>query len=351
MLIPSIRRWTMVFASQFALAMATALLLGASFPATAQEARPGYRLMETVPVSGDGFWDYLSVDSDARRLYISHENHMSVMDTDTYAMVGEIGDTKIVHGAALAPELGRGFTSNGGTNTVTIFDLKTLKPLGTANTGKGTDAIIYDSASRRVFTFNGEAGTSTVIDGASGAVVGTIELGGRPEFAVADGAGHVYNNLEDKSTEIEIDSHTLKITNRWPLAPCEGPSGVAMDQEHRRLFIGCHNKLMAIMNSDTGKVIATVPIGQGVDANAFDPGTQLAFSSNGDGTLTVVHEDSPDNYTVIENAATKRSARTMAVDLRTHNVFLAAADLGPPAKGQRWPSVKPGTFVILVVGR
>jgi DNA-binding beta-propeller fold protein YncE len=347
----SARNRRLRFSTHLALTLALFVLPGNSFSANAQNSLSGYHVIKTVPVGGDGFWDYMSIDSDARRLYISHGNHITVMDTDSYGIVGEIDDTKMVHGAALAPDLGRGFTSNGGTNTATIFELKTLKPLGTAETGKGPDAVIYDPASHRAFTFNGEAGTSTVIDGASGAVVGTIDLGGRPEFAVADGEGHVYNNLEDKSIELEIDSHTLKINHRWPLAPCESPSGVAMDKEHRRLFVGCHNKMMAIVNADTGKVVATVPIGQGVDANAFDPGTQLAFSSNGDGSLTVVHEDSPNKYTLVENVTTKKSARTMAIDLKTHTAFLAAADLGPPAKGQRWPSIKPGSFVILVVAK
>jgi len=345
------RRRVMLVAGRVAVT-AAAILFAASFSwLLAQEHASGYHVAQTIPVSGDGFWDYLSVDSAARRLYISHGTHVAVMDTDTYTVVGDIPDTQGVHGVAVAADLGRGFTSNGGTNTVTIFDLKTLKTLGTAATGKGTDAIIYDPASKRVFTFNGQAGSSTVIDAASGAVVGTIELGGRPEFAVADGNGHVYNNLEDKSIELEIDSRTLKITNQWPLAPCDSPSGVAMDREHRRLFVGCHNRMMAVVNADTGKVVATVPIGQGVDANRFDPGPQLAFSSNGDGTLTVVHEDSPDKYTVIDNVPTKRGARTMALDLKTHNIFLATAELGPPANGQRWPSVKPGTFVILLVSK
>lgn len=333
-----------------ALTTTAVFLLVCSLRSVAQEGS-GYHVIKTVPVAGDGFWDYLSIDSAARRLYISHGTHVAVMDTDTYAIVGDIPDTEGVHGVALATDLGRGFTSNGGTNTVTIFDLKTLKTLGTAPTGNGTDGILYDPASKRVFTFNGRAGSSTVIDAEKGTVVGTIELGGRPEFAVADGEGHIYNNLEDKSIELEIDSRTLKILNQWPLAPCESPSGLAIDKEHRRLFAGCHNRMMAILNADTGKVVATVPIGQGVDANRFDPDTKLAFSSNGDGTLTVVHEDSPDKYTVVANVATKRGARTMALDRKTHNIFLDTAEFGPPVEGQRRPSLKPGSFVVLVVGR
>ncbi len=340
-----------------AVAFAAVLFVGKfSKVATAHAAASsGYHLVKTVPVSGEGGWDYLTLDSDARRFYISRGTHVAVMDTDTYAIVGDIPDTQGVHGVAIAPELGRGFTSNGRTNTITVFDLKTLATSATAITGGGPDAILYDPASRRVFTFNGRAGTATSIDAEKAGTRGisglTIDLGGRPEFAVADGAGHIYDNLEDKSLVLQIDSRSREILNRWPLEPCESPSGMAIDTQHRRLFIGCHNKLMAIMDADSGKVVATVPIGEGVDANSFDPGTQLAFASNGDGTLTVVHEDSPYKYTVVENVSTKKSARTMALDLKTHNIFLAAADFDPPAPGQQRPNMKPGTFVILVFAK
>jgi DNA-binding beta-propeller fold protein YncE len=315
----------------------------------------GYHLVKTIPVSGDGGWDYLNLDSEARRLYISRGTHVAVLDADTYSTVGDIPDTQGVHGIALAPDLGRGFTSNGSNNTVTVFDLKTLSTSATAMTGNGPDAILYDPASKRVFTFNGRAGTATALDAAKAGTRGisglTIDLGGRPEFAVADGEGHVYDNLEDKSLVLQIDARSRTILNRWPLEPCESPSGMAIDTQHRRLFIGCHNKLMAIMDADTGKVVATIPIGEGVDADSFDPGTQLAFASNGDGTLTVVHEDSPDKYTIVENVATKKSARTMALDPKTHNIFLPAADFDPPVQGQEHPSMKPGTFVILVFSK
>lgn len=334
----------------------TGVMITESVSKVAHAAGPsGYHLVKTVPVSGEGGWDYLTVDSDARRLYISRGTHVAVMDADTYAIVGDIPDTQGVHGVALAPELGRGFTSNGRTNTVTVFDLKTLATIATAITGAGPDAIVYDPASKQVFTFNGHAGTASVIDAAKAGTRGisalTIDLGSKPEFAVADGQGHIYNNLEDKSLVLQIDSRSRTILNRWSLQPCESPSGMAIDTQHRRLFIGCHNKLMAIMDADTGKVVSTVPIGEGVDANSFDPATQLAFASNGDGTLTVVHEDSPDKYTVVEDVATKKGARTMALDTKTHNIFLAAADFEPLAPGQRWPSMKPGTFVILVFSK
>jgi DNA-binding beta-propeller fold protein YncE len=268
-------------------------------------------------------------------------------------VVGDIPGTEGVHGIALAHEFGRGFTSNGRTNTVTIFDLQTLKILGTAPTGTGPDAILYDPASKRVFTFNGRGGDATAVDAATGTAAGTIALGGRPEFAVADGQGQIYNNLEDKSEVVRIDAQKLTVTARWPLAPCEEPSGMAMDTEHRRLFIGCHNRMMAVMDADTGKVLATPPIGEGVDANAFDPEAQLAFSSNGEGTLTVVHEDSPEKFTEVASVPTERGARTMALDPKTHNIFLVTAEFGPPPPPtpehpHPRPTVKPGSFMLLV---
>jgi DNA-binding beta-propeller fold protein YncE len=273
------------------------------------------------------------------------------MDIDTYAMVGDIPDTQGVHGIALAPDLGRGFTSNGRANTVTIFDLKTLKTLGTVKVGDDPDAIVYDGVTKRVFTMNGRSRDLTAIYAANGTVIGTFVLDGKPEFAVADGKGNIYVNIEDKSELRRFDALAPTIVSVWPLAPCQETSGLAMDLTNRRLFAGCHNQMMAVVDADTGKVVATPAIGQGVDANRFDPETNYAFASNGEGTLTVVHEDSPDKFTVVENVPTKRSARTMALDMKTHNIFLAAADLEPLAQGERRPRMKPGSFVILVVGK
>lgn len=323
--------------------------------ASALPARAGYHLLKKVTLGGEGFWDYLICDSANRHVFVSHGTHVIVVDADTYAVVGDIPDTQGVHGIALAPDLGRGFTSNGRSNNVTIFDLKTFKILGTVATGQNPDAIIYDPASHRVFTMNGRSGDSTAIDAATGKVAGTIPLGGKPEFATADGAGHVYVNIEDKSTVAEIDSNALTVKNVWPIAPGEEASGMAIDIAHRRLFSGCHNKVMVVMDADSGKVIATPPIGQGVDANAFDPGTGLAYSSNGDGTLTVVHEDSPDKFTVVENVSTQRGARTMALDTKTRNVFLVTAEFGPPPPAtadqpRPRPTIVPGSFTLLVFG-
>jgi DNA-binding beta-propeller fold protein YncE len=336
--------------TRFCLTVFLLFTLASAVPASA-----GYHLLKKVVLGGDGFWDYLNVDSANRHVFISRGTHVMVVDADSYAVVGDIPDTQGVHGIAIASDLGRGFTSNGRANTVTIFDLKTLKVLGTAPTGQNPDAIVYDPASHRVFTMNGRSGDSTAIDGATGAVAGTISLGGRPEFAAADGAGHVYANLEDKSMVVAIDSNALKVLNTWPLAPGDSPSGMAIDSEHHRLFSGCHNKMMTVMDADTGKVIATPAIGQGVDANGFDPGTGFAFSSNGDGTLTVVHEDSPDKFSVTENVTTQRGARTMALDTKTHNVFLVTAEFGPPPaptadQPRPRPSMVPGSFTLLVFG-
>ena len=347
----SVRNWLALLP-----AVLVALAVFAPLCASAAAASPGYHLIKKVKLGGEGFWDYLSIDSAARRLYISRGTHVMVLDADTCEVVADIPNTSGVHGIAIAPEAGRGFISDGRANQVTIFDLKTFKEIGTAKTGEGPDAIIYDPASKRAFTFNGHGNSSTAIDADTGNVAGNIDLGGGPEFAAADGQGHVYNNLEDKSVELQIDSKNLKVLNRWPLAPCESPSGLAMDTEHRRLFVGCHNKMMAILDADSGKVITTVPIGEGVDANRFDPGTQLAFSSNGDGTLTVVHEDSPDKYTVVDNVQTQKGARTMEVDPKTHNVFLVTADFGPmpadvkPGERRRPPMI-PGSFTLLVFGQ
>lgn len=315
-----------------------------------------YHVKTKFKIGGEGGWDYLIADSDARRLYVSHGSQVEVLDLDNGAVVGKIPDTPGVHGIALAPELGRGFASDGRANKVTIFDLKTLQTMGEAETGKNPDAIIYDPASKRVFTFNGGSADTTAIDAVSGKITGTLALGGRPEFATADGAGHVYVNIEDKSTVVAIDSRKLTVADPWPLAPCEEPSGMAIDVKHHRLFIGCHNKMMAVMDAKNGKVIATPPICDGVDANGFDPGTGLAFSSQGDGTLTVVHEDSPDKFSVVQNVQTQRGARTMALDLKTHNVLLSIAEYGPaPAptadRPHPRPSVVPGTFAILVVAQ
>ena len=334
-----------------AILMSAAALVG-SAAATAQ-----YQLKQKFTLGGDGGWDYLTYDHAGKRLFISRGTRVMVVDPERGTVIAEIANTAGVHGIALAQELGKGFTSNGRDNTVTVFDLKTLKETSRIKLegGENPDAILYDPASKRVFTFNGRSKNATVIDAASGTVVGNIPLDGRPEFAAADGKGMVYVNIEDKSELQSIDARKAAVVNTWPLTGCEEPSGLAMDQKNRRLFAGCHNKVMAIVNADTGIVITTVPIGDGVDANGFDSGTNLAFSSNGDGTLTVVHEDSPDKFTVVQNAATQKFARTMALNTNNHDVYLVTADIEvtPPAAGEQRPrrSMRPGSFTVLVMSQ
>jgi YVTN family beta-propeller protein len=333
------------------------LVLFQSIPLVAQTKAPSsYHIVNQFKLGGEGGWDYLIVDPEARRLYVSHSTHVLVVDADTGAILGDIPDTAGVHGIALVPELNKGYTSNGRASTVTVFDLKTLKVLKQIPVGKNPDAIIYDDASKRVFTMNGASDDTTAIDVKTDTVTGTLALGGKPEFAVTDGRGNVFVNIEDKSAIVEFDSRRLAVEANWPVAPAEEPSGLAFDRKHRRLFSVGSNKLMAVVNADTGKVLTTVPIGGGVDAAAFDPETGLVFSSNGDGTLTVVHEDSADKYSVVENVSTRRGARTMALDPKTHRVYLVTAEFGPPPaptpeRPRPRPSIVPGSFTLLVVGR
>jgi YVTN family beta-propeller protein len=297
----------------------------------------GYSIVKKIPIPGEGSWDYLSVDEGARRLYVSHGTQVEVVDVDSGAVVGNIPNTPGVHGIAVAAELGRGFVSNGKASTVTIFDLKTLKPIADVPTGQKPDAIIFDPATSRVFAFNGGSNSATAIDAATGKVAGTIDLGGGPEFAAADGNGFVYNNLEDESLVLKIDSRKLTVVQRWPTAPCASPSSMAMDRANHRLFLGCRSKVMAVMNADTGQVITTLPIGDHVDATAFDPATKLIFNSNGEGTVTVIRQDSPDKYSLVETVKTLPKAKTMALDSKTHRLFLSTAEAGQ--------------FEVLVVGR
>jgi hypothetical protein len=334
------------------LSVAVILCAGLMSRAAAPAPGPsGYHLVKTVPIPGDEGWDYLTVDSDARRVYISHGSHVVVMNADTYAIEGDIPDTQGVHGIALAPDLGRGFVSAGRANTAVIFDAKSLKTLGTAKTDANPDAIVYDAVTKRVFTLNGRGQNTTAINGADGTVAGTLALGGKPEFAVADGKGSIFVNIEDKNELVQFDAQKITETHRWPLAPCKSPSGLAMDLKNRRLFAVCDEKVMAVVNADTGKVVASPAICDGPDAAAFDPATGYAFASCGDGNLTVVHEDSPDKFSVVENVPTKRSARTMGLDLKTHNIFLPAAEFDAPAAGERRGKMKPGSFGIVVVSR
>lgn len=296
-----------------------------------------YQVVKKIPIPGQGGWDYLTVDEAGRRLYVSHGTQVEVLDVDSGQLVGTIPNTLGVHGIAVAPELGRGFVSNGQSSTVTIFDLKTMKPIADVPTGKKPDAIIYDPATSRVFAFNGGSNSTTAISADTGKVAGTVDLGGGPEFAAADGKGFVFDNLEDESVVVKIDANQLKVEQRWPTAPCSSPSSMAIDRRTRRLFLGCRSKVMAVMNADTGQVITTLPIGDHVDATAFDPASGLIFNSNGEGTVTVIHEDSPDKYSVVQTVKTLPRAKTMALDPKTHQLFLSTAESGQ--------------FEVLVVGK
>jgi DNA-binding beta-propeller fold protein YncE len=319
-------------------------------------AGPGYHVTTTYKVGGEGGWDYLNADAGARRLYVSRGTHVIVLDLDSGKNVGDIPDTPGVHGIALAPELGKGFTSNGREGTVSIFDLKTLAPSSKVKVGENPDAILYDPATKRVFTFNGRSQDSSAIDAVSGKVLATIKLDGKPEFAASDAAGEIFVNIEDKSELVAIDPNKLEVKAKWPLAPCTEPSGLSIDRKNRRLFVGCDNKMMAVVDADSGKVLATPAIGEGVDATAFDDGTDLAFASCGEGVLIVVKEESPNQFTVAENVPTQQGARTMALDSQTHNVYTVTAKFGPPPAAtadnpRPRRTILPDSFVVLVVGK
>jgi len=319
-------------------------------------AAPGYHVVKTYKLGGEGGWDYLTVDPDTHRLFISRSTHVIVIDTESGKQVGEIRDTPGVHGVALAPDLGKGFTSNGREGTVTVFDMNTLAPIGDKiKVGDNPDAILYDPATKRVFTFNGRSHDSSAIDAYSGKVLATIKLDGKPEFAASDAKGTVFVNIEDKSELTAIDANKLQVKSIWPVAPCQEPSGLAIDRKNRRLFSGCDNKMMAVVNADTGKVLATPAIGEGVDATAYDEDAGLAFASCGqDAVVTVVKQDSPDQYSVAENVKTEKGARTMALDTKTHNAYTVTAKFGPPPAATAenphpWPTIVPGTFELLVL--
>lgn len=335
------------------------LALGSAFMAQsldAQAAPAAYHVTRHIPVAGDGGWDYVTFDTARSRLFIARSNRVQVVDANSGQLVGEIPNTGGVHGVALAYGLGKGYTSNGGDTTVTVFDFVSLAPTKTIHvTGAGPDGILFDSVTSRVFTFNGRGQSVTAIDAVGDTVVGTLPLGGKPEAAVADGKGNIFVNIEDKGTIVEFGAASLTVLHTYPIAPCAEPSGLAMDQEHHLLFAGCRNRMMAVIDANTGRVLATPVSDAGTDGNAFDPVTGIAFSSNGAGTLTLVTHPTPGTF-VSENIATARGARTMALDPKTHRVYLVTASFAPPpteSQGQprQRPSMIPGSFEVLVVGR
>ena len=330
-------------------ALAASILLSIAAPASASS----YHLTSGISLPGSGGWDYIAADSENRRLYVSHATVVEVVDLDSEKVVGQIPNTNGVHGIAIANDLGRGFVSAGRDNQVVIFDLKTLATIGTAKTGTNPDGILYEPSTQQVFAFNGRSKNATVINAKDGSVVSTIELGGKPEFPVADGKGSVFVNIEDKNEIVHIDAKSLTVKAHWSIVPAESPSGLAIDKEHHRLFAVCDGKAMVVLNYDNGKVVATVPIGEGPDAAAYDPGTRTAFSSNGDGTVTVVKAEGKDKYTP-ETVQTKKGARTMTVDLKTHKLYLPSADYGPAPEATATnprprPPVVAGSFKVLVL--
>ena len=329
-----------------ALAIATVLVAAHAVFA----ADVNYHLLKTIPVGGDGGWDYLSVDSSAQRLYVSHSTKVVVIDLARDAVCGEITNTPGIHGLAPCPDLGLGVTSNGRENKAGIVDLKTLQTIAKVDTGANPDGMLYEPGRKEAYLFNGRGESATVIDPKAAKVLATIPLGGKPEFAQADvQAGRVFNNIEDKSEVVAIDTKTHEVVNRWPIAPGEEASGMAFDEKNHHLFLGCGNKLMVMMDSTSGKVLASVPIGDGVDANSFDPATQLAFASCRDGTVTIARADG-DKLTVVQTLKTAPGSRTMTLDPSTHKIYLAAADFEPSAAGQRRPKAIADSFKVLVFG-
>jgi DNA-binding beta-propeller fold protein YncE len=340
--------WSRRVAPLGLLALVAAVGTYAGPPAT------GYKVIRRMPVGGEGGWDYLRVDPDARRIYVMRGSHMMVVDETSGKVIGDVPaqNTKNMHGIALAPDLGKGFTSNGDANTVTIVDLKTLKAISVVPIpGKDPDSIIYDPMTKRVFTFNGRSSDSTVLDANTGKVIGTVKLAGKPEEPALDGKGNMFINIEDKSSLQKFDTKTLQVTGTWPEAPCEEPSALAYDAGHNRLFSVC-DKVMVAINADNGKVVASVPIGGDPDGDGYDPATGLIFASCREGMVSVIHQDSADKYSVVGSVTTQFGSRTMAIDLKTHHVFTETADFRPapaptPDNPRPRPQQIPGSFVLL----
>jgi len=312
-------------------------------------AQSSYRVTHTYVLGGDGSWDYIVPDPPNHRLFIARQNRVMVVKEDSGTLLGEITGIQGAHGTAVAAGTGHGFATSGNDQSVIMFDLKTFKVLGRIPAAEDADAIIYDSVSNRVFTFNGDAHSSTVIDPRAGSLITNIPLGGKPEYGTSAGDGKVYANLTDTSEVVEIDARTATVARRWPTAPCKQPVAMAIDTAHNRLFSGCRSGVMAVSDYKGGKVVATVPIGTGVDGAGFDAGN--AFASNADGTLTVIHQDTPDQYHIAESVQTPPGSRNMGLDPSNHRVFLVSAKFGPTPAGARRGPVLPGSFILMVIER
>jgi YVTN family beta-propeller protein len=345
-----------VFVKHLTSRLAGVLMLSALIiPHIARAEGPAYEVRSRITIGGEGGWDLLALDPTRHHLFVSRGARVQVVDVEKDTLAAEIPNTPGVHGIALAPEFGHGFTTNGRDSSVTVFDLGTLAVVATVKLdARGPDAITYDAFSKRVFVMNGGSSNITAIDAATHTIAGTVALGGRPELAVADGKGKLFVNLEDSSAVVAVDTRTLAVLSTWPLAPGEEPTGLAMDLETRRLFAGCHNKKLIVLDANTGKRIADLPIGEGVDGVAFDPGLKRVLSSNGDGTLSVIQEDSADRYHALADVPTQRGARTLTLDEGTHRVYTVTSQFGetPPATPERphpRPSLVPGTFVVIAL--
>ena len=314
-------------------------------------AQSSYKVTHTYTLGGDGGWDYVVPDPPSHRLYIARQNRVMVVDEDSGKLIGEVTGVKGAHGTAIAESAGRGFATEGEGKSVLMFDLKTFKTLGRVPAAEDADAIIYDQASNRVFTLNGDAHSSTVIDAKTGTLVTNIDLGGKPEYAASVGDGKLYANLTDTHEIVQIDTKKATVDRRWPTAPCKNPVAMAIDTAHHRLFSGCRSGVMAISDYQAGKLVTTVPIGKGVDGAGYDPGSGDTFASNADGTLTVIHQDSPDAYHVAQTIETPQGSRNMGVDPTNHRVFVVSAKFGPTPPGGRRGPVLSGSFALMVIER
>jgi YVTN family beta-propeller protein len=319
-------------------ALAISILFLGIQPVGAAEPDPGYHIIKKVPLTGGTSWDYVFVDAEGRRVYVSHGTQVEVLNADTFEDIATIPNTPGVHGIAVAREFGRGFITAGKSDSVVIFDLKSLKQISEVKVGKKPDAIMYEPSTKRVYAMNGDSDSASVIDPANGTVVGTVDLGGGPEFAVSDGKGNVYINLEEKAETVHVDANALKVLHSWPLAPGKTATALAFDPTSRRLFAGCRGgQLMVVLDADTGKIVTTAPIGERVDAAAFDPSNNLVFMSNGGGNISIYHEDGNDKFTLVQTVTTNPGSKTMALDTKTHNLFV--------------PANLEGQFTILVLGQ
>ena len=342
---------------RFCFACFIALTQSAAGDLPAQAPSPPYHVVATHQLGGDGGWDYLAIDTVGNRFFIARSDRVTVVDPDKGTVLGEVRGLHGAHGVAFSYAAGHGFITSGADSTVTMFDLTNLRVLGHTMVDADDDAILYDPASKHIFTMNGDANTASVIDAATGERLGTIPLGGKPEFGVSDGTGKVFVNIEDKGAIVELDSKSMKVIRSWSIAPCESPTGLAIDIARHRLFSVCRNRIMTVSDATAGKLVTTLPIGSGVDGARFDPATDYAFASNGEGSLTVVHEISPDDFEVVQTVPTMSGARTMELDPRNHRIYVVGAKFGDaPAKSaastpRRRPPMVPGSFTLVVLGR